>query len=433
MDSVPARLLLIILLTVLVGFLNCILHAVENINEAKLLKRLERGERKAKRVVYLRESGSKFNHIVSILITVCELFCAAYIAIMWRAGFNGAPLRFLALIEVGYALCLFVFGQYIPKKIAQGRPDEISLALSWPIYALFKMARPVVYILTAFSNAFMSSLGLDIYAEENEITEEEIRMMVDLGSQSGAIDPDEMEMIHNIFELDDTPISEIMTHRTDLELIWLEDSPDVWEEVVLNGKHSVYPVCEETVDHIVGILYSQDFYKMLLKGEKDIKPILRPPVFVPETVKADEIFRKMQLSKNHFVVVLDEYGGMAGIITMSDLLEEIVGNLDVHEEPDIQKLDENTWLIKGAANLEEVAQELGVTLPFEEYNTLAGMILAQMGTIPDDGATPELEIFGLLIKITKIFEHRIEETKITVLEKDEKDADELHLAQEKKG
>ena len=251
------------------------------------------------------------------------------------------------------------------------------------------------------------------------MTEEEIRMMVDIGSESGAIDPDEKEMIHNIFELDDTQVGDIMTHRTDTEILWLEDK-DTWKETVSETNHTIYPVCDNSIDNIVGTINSKDFYRTLLSGG-DVGALLRTPYFVPETLKADDLFRQMQKTKTHFAVVLDEYGGLGGIITMSDLLEEIVGNLsneyDEKEDDDIVAIDSNTYRISGSCDIDLVSETLGVDLPVEEYNTFAGMILGELGTIPEDGATPELEAYGLQIRVTKIREHRIESALVTVLEK----------------
>lgn len=178
------------------------------------------------------------------------------------------------------------------------------------------------------------------------------------------------------------------------------------------------------MDNIIGTINSKDFYRTLLGGG-EIRSLLRTPYFVPETLKADDLFRQMQKTKTHFAVVLDEYGGLGGIITMSDLLEEIVGNLsneyDDSEEDDITAIDANTYRISGSCDIDLAAETLGVNLPIEEYNTFAGMILGELGEIPDDGATPELETFGLQIKVTEIRDHRIESTLVTVIEKEQEE------------
>ena len=226
-------------------------------------------------------------------------------------------------------------------------------------------------------------------------------------------------MINNIFEFDDTPAKDIMTHRTDVEFLWIEDDIDTWDKSMLETNHSIYPVCDESVDNIIGVLASKDFYRLLRTEENpDVHSLLKTPFFIPESIKADELFRQMQKNKTHFAVVLDEYGGLGGIITISDLLEEIVGTLssDTDEvEEDIVQLDTNTWKISGGTDIDLVSETIGIELPVEEYNTFAGMILGELGTIPEDGTTPELEAYGLAIKVLKIEDHRIEESKVTII------------------
>ncbi len=420
MDSLPSRCSWIILLILTSGILRCLEASIENVNEAKLTKLASDGNKSAKRVLALTESAGKFYNSVRVFTVLCELISAALC-------FTYLPTTlFHALSSASSAVCvallsvlMLIFGVYAPKRIAYIYPDTIALKTSWILTILYYIGFPLSYMLTCISNLFLLLFGIKPNDTEEEVTEEEIRMMVDIGSESGAIDPDEKEMIHNIFELDDTQVKEIMTHRTDAELLWAEETED-WENIISASNHTIYPVCKESIDNITGIIHSKDFYKTLLCGG-DVSSILRPPYFVPDTIKADELFRRMQRSKNHFAVVLDEYGGLAGIVTMSDLLEEIVGNLssDFDEDPedDIVQLDANTWQIAGSCDIELASEVLGTELPIEEHNTFAGMILGELGEIPEDGTTPELEAYGLQIKVTKICDHRIESAKVAVLEK----------------
>jgi len=420
MDAVPVRLLWILLVTVFVALLRCIENALEEANEAKFQRLSEEGDKKAKRVAYLIDNYPRIYNMISFLVSACQIFTAAYMVFVWGKFFEGSPVWTLILAEVVYALVIYILGMYIPKKIAFVAADEISQNFSGFILLLFKIALPILTVPTLIAKGIMCLFKIKDKEDETDITEEEIKLMVEIGSQSGAIDPEEKEMIHNIFEMGETPANNIMTHRIDVDFLWLEDSIGVWEETISKGKHSVYPVCGETVDNIVGIINSKDFYRKLLKNRDfNVKSILKAPVFVPGSVKADELFKKMQQAKNHFVIVLDEYGGMAGVITMSDMLEEIVGNFEENEEPEIIKKEDNTWIIKGTADLDEVAESLGVKLPTEEYNTLAGMILSQIGTIPEDGTKPEFEMFGLNIKVIRIKEHRIEKTLIRLLQRED--------------
>ncbi len=421
MDSLPSRCTWIFILILFTGILRCFETAVNNVNEARLQKLAEGGDKRAKNVLALSENPNKFYNSIRVLTIIIELalsFIAAYImpnAFFWKLP----PLWGKVLSVAVLAVFILVFGVYAPKRIADLHADDIVLKTSQLLRLLYFVGLPVSVLLTSISNIFLLIFGIKPNDTEDEVTEEEIRMMVDIGSESGAIDPDEKKMIHNIFELDDTQVGDIMTHRTDTEILWLEDK-DTWKETISESNHSIYPVCDNSIDNIVGTINSKDFYRTLLSGG-DAVSLLRTPYFVPETLKADDLFRQMQKAKTHFAVVLDEYGGLGGIITMSDLLEEIVGNLsneyDEKEDDDIVAIDSNTYRISGSCDIDLVSETLGVDLPVEEYNTFAGMILGELGEIPEDGATPELEAYGLQIKVTKIRDHRIESALVTVLEK----------------
>ncbi|MBQ7985911.1 MAG: HlyC/CorC family transporter [Clostridia bacterium] len=409
----------------LTGILRGLDASVQNANEAKLTRLASEGNKSAKRAAFLLENSSKLCNSLKILTVIFELSLASItVTTLPETLFANMDKGFgivLSLVIVGAAL--LIFGIYMPKRIAYLKGDNILLAASGLIKFLYYIGLPVSVVLTFLSNIFLLVFGIKPNDEEEDVTEEEIRLMVDIGSESGAIDQDEKEMIHNIFELDDTQVKEIMTHRTDTELLWM-DEKDEWGDIIANTNHTIYPVCSESIDNIVGILKSTDYYKTRLSGG-DITKILREPFFVPETIKADDLFRQMQKAKNHFAVVLDEYGGLGGIITMSDLLEEIVGTLSAEDdetrEEDIIQLDSNTWKIAGICDIDLVSETLGIDLPIEEYNTFAGLILSELGEIPADGTTPELEAFGLAIKVTKIEDHRIESTKVAVLEKVQED------------
>lgn len=418
LDSLPSRCLWIFVLILLTGILRGLEASLENVNEAKIGRLATEGNKSAKRTVFLIENSSKFYNSLKVFTVVFEL-ALAVLTVLPTAIFMASTTLGTVLSIVSVGALLLIFGVYMPKRIAYLKGDDILLKTSGIIYVLYYIGLPVSMILTFVANIFLLMFDIKPNDEEEDVTEEEIRLMVDIGSESGAIDQDEKEMIHNIFELDDTQVKEIMTHRTDTELLWM-DEKDEWNDIITNTNHSVYPVCEENVDNIIGVLKSNDYYKTRLAGG-DVTKILREPFFVPETVKADDLFRQMQHTKNHFAVVLDEYGGLGGIVTMSDLLEEIVGTLsnedDEIEEDDIIQLDSNTWQILGSCDIDLVSDTLGVELPVEEYNTFAGLILSELGEIPADGSTPELEAFGLQIRVTKIEDHRIESTKVAVIEK----------------
>ncbi|MBE7016259.1 MAG: HlyC/CorC family transporter [Ruminococcaceae bacterium] len=420
MDSIPSRSTWIFCLILLTGILRCLEESVENANEARMQKLSGEKNQQAKKLMFLIENHAQFYSSIRVFMILAELFISTLgVSTLSAWLFADMDISLSLLLSVVILVVLmFIFCIHMPRRIAEMYPDAIALKFATILTFIYYIGLPVSFTLTAVSNVFLLIFGIKPSDTEEEVTEEEIRLMVDIGSESGAIDPEEKEMIHNIFELDDTQVGDIMTHRTDTEFLWIEETED-WDKIISETNHSVYPVCNESIDNIIGILSSSDYYKARLNGS-DTKKILKTPFFVPETVKADDLFRKMQKAKNHFAVVLDEYGGISGIITMNDLLEEIVGNLseenDSDEENDIVKIDDNTWRISGSCDIELVSQTLDIPLPIEEYNTFGGLIFAQLGEIPKDGSTPSLEAFGMSIKVSKIKEHRIESTKVALLE-----------------
>jgi len=422
----PSQLCLIAVFVLITALYRSAENAVEDISEAKISRLAEEGNKKAARLLKLIEAPNQLYDSIRLIVIVTELIISAFTAtkLASRIQAHTALTPFLSefVSVAGLAVVLLVLGVYVPRRLAMKYDEKIALAMSGVLTVTYYVGMPFVFILSGIANLIVRIFGINGNEQDEEVTEEEIRMMVDIGSENGAIDPEEKEMIHNIFEMDETPARDIMTHRTDVDFLWLEDSIDEWEKTIGESNHSIYPVCGENVDDIRGILNSRDFYKMLRNEQTDVNVILRTPYFVPESIKAKDLFRQMQKNKTHFSVVLDEYGGLGGIISMSDLLEEIVGSLSNEyddQEEEIVRIDENTWKILGSADIDLVAETLAVDLPIEEYNTFAGMILGELGSIPEDGSTPELEAYGLQIRVTRIEDHRIEEVMACVIDKND--------------
>jgi len=292
--------------------------------------------------------------------------------------------------------------------------EKLALAMSGLVDFISRVFSPVVWLLTASTNGILRLMGIDPHAADDDITEEEIRMMVDRGSEKGAINHQEKEMIQNVFEFDNKTAEDVMIHRTDVSLLWLDESVEQWEKTIIESRHSVFPVCDETTDNIIGILKAKDLFQIKEKTHDNImESAIKPAYFVPETVRTDVLFRNMKKSRNHFAIVLDEYGGMNGIITMNDLLEELVGELEdddsIPEKPPlIERVDSQTWKIQGVTPLGMVSKQLGIMLPEDDYDTFGGLVFGLLGFVPDDGSTPELEGFGLTVKVTEIKDHQLE-------------------------
>ena len=296
------------------------------------------------------------------------------------------------------------------------KADSLALALSGLLYGVSKFFFPLVALLTASTNGLLRLLGINPNDNEDTLTEEEIRMMLMEGKQQGILESYENEMIQNVFEFDDLAVEEFATHRTDMVVLWEDETVEQWNQTIRENRHSLYPVCGETADDILGVLNAKDYFRLEDRSRETIlREAVRPAYFVPQSIRADALFRQMKKTRNHFAVLLDEYGGVQGIVTMNDLLEQLVGDLDddtsAPEEPsEIQQLDENTWRILGTAPLDDVGEQLQVTLPTDEYDTFGGFVFGSYGLVPDDGTQFELDACGLHIKVVEIAEHRIEQT-----------------------
>lgn len=432
-------LLLQLVLIIINAVFACAEIAIISMNETKLAKLTALGDKRAIRLTRLTAQPARFLSTIQVGITLAGFLASAFAAdnfsdflVDWLIGaglkISAATLDTISVIVITLALSYFmlVLGELVPKRVAMRKAEELALAMSGLVYCISRIFSPVVWLLTISTNGILRLLGIDPHADDETITEEEIRMMVDAGSEKGAISPNEKDMIQNIFEFDDKTAEDIMTHRTEVSVLWLDETPEQWEKTILESRHSVYPVCDESTDNIIGILKVKDYFRLPDKSHDNIlENTLRPAYFVPETVRTDVLFRNMKKSRNHFAIVLDEYGGMNGIITMNDLLEQIVGDLEdddtiPDEPPLIERIDSQTWRIQGIAPLSMVADQLGIFLPEADYDTFGGLIFGLLGTIPDDGSTPVLEEYGLSIKVTEIKNHRLETAVVCLTKKTEK-------------
>ena len=424
-------LLWLLLLQLVFIFFNAIFACAEiaviTMNDNKLARLTASGDKRALRLTKLTEQPSGFLATIQVGITLVNLLSSAVATenfsdrlaaglIHLGVNISASVIHALSVAIITILLTYFtvLLGELIPKRLAMKKAEQIALSMSGLIYAVSKIFTPAIWLFTVSTNGLLRLFGVDPLSEADENAEEEIRMLLDAGKQKGTIQPEEQDMIQNIFEFDDMSAGEAMTHRTEVSLLWLDESDAQWEQTINESRHSIYPICSESPDNIVGVLYAKDYLRLKNRTRADVmKHAVQPAYFVPEGVRADVLFRNMKKSRNHFAVVVDEYGGMSGIVTMNDLLEQLVGNLDDDismpaELPLIERLDSRTWRIQGAAPLDEVSMQLGVLLPDDDYDTFGGLVFGLLGAIPNDGSTPELEEFGLTIKVTEIKERRLE-------------------------
>lgn len=424
-------LILPLLLQLVLIFINAVFACAEiaiiSMNDNKLAKLVAAQDKRAVKLAQLTEQPARFLSTIQVGITLAGFLASAFAAdnfsdkladwfVYIGVKIPYATLDTISVILITLVLSYFtlVLGELVPKRMAMRYSEKLALAMSGLIYGVSRIFNPIVWLLTVSTNGILRLLGIDPDENDEEITEEEIRMMVDAGSEKGAISHSEKYMIQNIFEFDDKTAEEIMTHRLAVSVLWLDDDVEQWEKTIIESRHSVYPICDESPDHIIGVLKVKDYLGVKDKTiENILETAVRPAYFVPETVRTDVLFQNMKNTRQHFAIVLDEYGGMNGIITMNDLLEQLVGDLEDDdtmplEMPLIEQIDSHTWKIQGAAPLELIAQQLGVSLPDNEYETFGGFIFGLLGTVPEDGSMPELEEYGLNIKVTEIKGHRLE-------------------------
>lgn len=440
--DIAGSIILQIVLIAVNAIFACVEIAVVSVNDTKLEKMVSDGNKKAMRLQKLTSQPSRFLATIQVAITLSGFLGSAFAAdnfseplVAWLVSI-GTPIPektldtiAVVLITLILSYVTLIFGELVPKRVAMQKTESIALGLSGMITAVSKIFAPLVWLLTASTNGVLRLLGIDPNQQEEQVTEEEIRMMVDAGSEKGAIDCEEKELIQNVFEFNDISVDEVCTHRTDVTLLWMDESIEKWDETIHKTRYSYYPVCGEDVDDIIGILDAKDYFRLKEKNHEILmREAINPPYFVLETVKASVLFQNMKKSGNYFAVVLDEYGGMEGIITVRDLIEELVGDLCDEEEAnrpqEIEQISEDTWKIVGTTELDDVMDALGVELPVDEYDTFGGYIFGELGTVPDDGSQFELKTEDLIIKVVKVKEHRVENTVVKKIEHPQEEEEE---------
>jgi len=447
--GILGQLLLQLILIILNAIFACAEIAVISVSDAKVAKLEEQGDKRAKKLKKIKDRPDKFLSTIQVAITLAGFLGSAFAADNFAGRIVKAVEESNVVTESGISLNLelietiavilitmilsyitLVFGELVPKRLAMRKSEKIALGMAGLLCAASRFFAPLTGLLSLSTNGILRLMGIDPNEENDEVSEEEIRLMVDEGSQKGVIDEQEQELIENVFEFDDLTVSDFATHRTDITILWTEDSIDDWEKTIHETRHLMYPVCGETIDEVVGVLNIKDFFRM--RGEDReliLREVVKPAYFVPEGIHADVLFKQMKSTKQHFAVVLDEYGGMMGIVTMNDILQQLVGDIAdqetaEHEEPEMEKIGENTWLIQGIASLSDVAEELGIELPVEKYDTMGGYVFSNYGVVPEDGTEFELDLDLLHIKVTEIKDHRIEKmTVVLILPEQEKDED----------
>ena len=427
-DPIGSQLLVQLVLILINAFFASTETAVVSLNENRIRKQAEDGDKTAVMMLKMVDSPTRFLSTIQVCITLSGFLASAFAAenfasvladAILATGFSllsPALLNTVCIILITLVLSYFmiVLGELVPKRIALAHAERVARFSCKAINLVSRLFSPLVFLLTVSTNGILRLFGINPNDSTEEVTEEEIRMMVDIGSESGAIEQDERTMIENIFEFNNTTAADVMVHRMDVVALRADIGDEELIQVIRESGLSRFPVYNEDIDDIVGILNIRDFLlNKQLKNPKPTRQLLRKPYLVPETVPADTLFSNMQKQKVHMAIVVDEYGGMSGIVTMEDLLEEIVGNIydefDPSEDVEIEKLEENLWRVNGTVDLETLSEALDMELPLdEEYDTLSGLVFSAFPRIPEDGSTPEVTLHGLHIQVESICDHRVE-------------------------
>ena len=426
MQTIVFQLLVQVILILINAFFAATEIAVISLNANKLRKLEEEGDKLAPKLLHMVEDSSGFLSTIQIAITLSGFLGAAFAGdafaeyltawlLSLGVGIPASVLDTISLVVVTIILSYFtlVFGELVPKRIAMQKSMEMARLSCRVVSAIATIAKPVVKLLSLSTNGVLRLLRMKTDVEEEQVTEDEIRMMIDLGNESGSINEDEKELLHNVFDFSDQTVSDVMTHAADVESISVDATREEVLDTIRSTGLSRFPVYGEDESDILGVLNTRDFLvDWVSDGTKSVRDLMRPAYLVPESLSADDLLRDMQIKKIHLAVVLDEYGELAGVITVEDLLEEIVGNIydefDPAEPQEMEQLGENLWRVSGSLSVEDLAEELDMELPEDEdYDTVGGMLLSCLRTIPEDGSRPLVQIHGLELQAEKVEDHRI--------------------------
>ena len=424
---------IIIILILVSGVLSSSEIALSSSNRNKVKMRADEGDKKAARLLANIDSPHNFFATTQLYITFIAFFCGAYAAssftdpfieLIQRLGLPisksvAEPLAFV-LITVVLTYVALIFGELVPKRIAMQYAIPFALRTLPFLRVLSILALPVVKVLSASTRLVLKLMRFKSDGPTGAITKDEIRMMVESGTEHGHIAESEQGMIENIFKIDKLTAGDICTYRLNVVALPLDADFNTVLDMLKGEFYTRVPVYEESLDNVRGILYTKDVLRYMASNPDtssfDLKTLIREAHFVPLSKKADELFQEMRKERAYMAVVIDEYGGTLGIVTMEDLVEKIVGNIqdeyDVDEPPDISSIGDNVFRIQGTIELEAVQNYFDIRLPIDEYETLSGFLVGQLGYIPSEDEKPEVLYGSLLFKVENVQDKRIATVKV---------------------
>lgn len=434
-NSILFQLLFLAFLTLVNAFFAGAEMAVVSVNKNRIKVLADEGSKRAALLQTLFEDSTKFLSTIQVAITLAGFFSSASAATGisqvlggWIAQFGIPYSNTIAVVVVTIILSYFtlVFGELVPKRIALQKAEAFSLFVVQPIYIISKILSPFIKLLSLSTNGFLHLIGMKTENLEEAVSEEEIKKMLETGSENGVFNEIEKEMINSIFSFDDKTAKDVMVPRREVFAIDIEEPLEKILDEILETRHSRIPVYEEQIDNIIGILQVKDVMIEARKKsfeEVDIRALLKEAFFVPDGKSTDELFREMQKTKNRMAVLIDEYGGVSGILTVEDLVEEVMGEItDEHEEEvvELQKIGEKEYLLDGSILIEELNEKLNLKLETENYDTLSGYLIEELGYIPKDSGQCELDADGVHFQILEVKEKRIRKVWMKIPEQAER-------------
>ena len=431
--DIPLQLLLQVVLILLNAFFASAEIAIISLNKTKLEKLSEDGDKSAKHLLKLTDAPANFLSTIQIGITLAGFLGSAFAAdnfasllanwvyndLKWQAiSYSVINTFSVILITIILSYFTLVFGELVPKRIAMQKPYKVAKFASKVISAISIIMKPVIWFLSFSTNLILKIFRYKTEAEEENVTEDEIKMMVDLGEKKGTVEENEKKWIENVFEFNDTIVREIMTPSRDVKYVLLDNSRKEIEEMIRETGFSRYPVCKTNLNDVVGVLNIKDYF---LNQDKKIKDLVRPAYFVPETTLCDDLFHNLQKTKNGIAIIVDEYGTTTGIITTEDLLEEIVGNIyDEYDEEEVEfkKISENEYQVAGDLLVSDLSEYLNMDIEESDaYDTVGGLIFSCLDSVPKDNSKITIEKDGLSFTVMKIQNRRIKEVIVKILPK----------------
>lgn len=428
-DHIMVQFMLIAILTLINAFFSSAEMAIVSLNKNKIKVLAEEGNKKAQLLIKFLDEPTRFLSTIQVGITLAGFFSSAFAAegishklsgVLENLNMPYSDEISLIVITVCLSYISLVFGELFPKRIALQKSETVAMFAIVPILYTSKILAPFIKLLSLSTNGLVSLTGFNKYKTEDKVSEEEIKSLVKAGQENGTINENEKKMINSVFEFNDKIAKEIMIPRRNSVFIDINEPISEFLNELLEKKFSRVPVYEDDIDNIIGVLNIKDF---IIEAHKrgfenvNIRAILHTPYFVQESKRADKLFHEMQLAKQHMAIIIDEYGGFSGIVTMEDLVEEIVGDIkDEYDnnDADIRKLDDSTYLVKGILSLEEVNKAFKLKLESENYDTIGGFLIDIMGTIPKENEKRTIEYRNIIFDIEEVKQRHIEKIKISL-------------------